>query len=328
MRTDFFISYTSPDAAWAEWVGWVLEEAGASVVLQAWDFAPGSNFVLEMQRAAASAERTIAILSPDYLKSRFGAPEWAAAFAQDPEGMKRSLIPVRVHDCALEGILRTIVHIDLVDVVDEATARKRLLDGVSAKRGKPERAPMFPGEAGARRRVGTNPKPFPGEVEAPAGKVAGPAGRAPYMPRVRGAISDVDRTRFMKQAFETVRSHFQSGLEHLGRQPAIDVDFTPVSPTEFSAEVFVRGERRARCRIWVGGMFGGNEICYYEGPANGGNALHESLGVADDLYELALSALMKMGFGIGHASEGIDLNHMSGDEAAEYLWRRFVSALE
>jgi hypothetical protein len=53
-------------------------------------------FVLEMQRAAAAAERTIALLSPDYLKSRFAAPEWAAAFEQDPEGMKRSLIPVRV----------------------------------------------------------------------------------------------------------------------------------------------------------------------------------------------------------------------------------------
>src|SRR4029077_4503467 len=95
MPADFFISYASLDAAWAEWVGWVLEEAGASVVLQAWDFRPGSNFVLEMQHAAVSAERTIAILSPDYLKSQFAGPEWAAAFAQDPEGMKRSLIPVR-----------------------------------------------------------------------------------------------------------------------------------------------------------------------------------------------------------------------------------------
>ena len=63
-------------AAWAEWVGWLLEKAGARVILQAWDFVPGSNFVLEMQRAAASAGRTIAILSPDYLKSRFAAPEW------------------------------------------------------------------------------------------------------------------------------------------------------------------------------------------------------------------------------------------------------------
>jgi hypothetical protein len=31
MAIDFFISYASPDAAWAEWVGWVLEDGGAPI---------------------------------------------------------------------------------------------------------------------------------------------------------------------------------------------------------------------------------------------------------------------------------------------------------
>jgi hypothetical protein len=119
------------------------------------------------QQAARSAERTIAILSPDYLKSRFAAPEWAAAFAQDPEGLNRSLIPVRVRDCVLEGMLKTVVYIDLVGV-DEATARKRLMDGVSKKRGKPELAPAFPGEAGTRRQTAEISKPFPGQVGEPS----------------------------------------------------------------------------------------------------------------------------------------------------------------
>jgi hypothetical protein len=83
---DFFVSYSGADRAWAEWIAWVLEEAGYTVVLQAWDFRPGSNFVLEMQQAAAQAERTIAVFSPDFLASRFTAPEWAAAFARDPTG--------------------------------------------------------------------------------------------------------------------------------------------------------------------------------------------------------------------------------------------------
>ncbi len=53
---DFFVSYTSADEAWAEWIGFVLEEEGFTVVIQAWDFRPGSNFVLEMQRAATEAD--------------------------------------------------------------------------------------------------------------------------------------------------------------------------------------------------------------------------------------------------------------------------------
>ena len=108
---DYFISYTATDRGWAEWIAWVLEEKKkCTAALQAWDFVPGSNFVLEMQRAAASASRTIAVLSPDYLRSAYAQSEWAAAFAQDPEGMKRKLVPVMVKDCILDGLLKPIVH--------------------------------------------------------------------------------------------------------------------------------------------------------------------------------------------------------------------------
>jgi hypothetical protein len=48
--TDFFISYSQADRAWAEWITWQLEAAGYSVVIQAWDFAPGSNFILESEQ--------------------------------------------------------------------------------------------------------------------------------------------------------------------------------------------------------------------------------------------------------------------------------------
>ena len=68
---DFFISYTSADKSWAEWIAWELEQAKFSVVIQAWDFRPGSNFVLEMDRAAREAARSMPILSPSYLDSFF-----------------------------------------------------------------------------------------------------------------------------------------------------------------------------------------------------------------------------------------------------------------
>ena len=52
---DFFISYNSADRLWAEWIAWHLEEAHYTTVLQAWDFQPGTNFVLEMQWATTEA---------------------------------------------------------------------------------------------------------------------------------------------------------------------------------------------------------------------------------------------------------------------------------
>src|SRR5438094_6558287 len=92
-RKDFFVSYNRADLAWAEWIAWQLEEAGYSTVLQAWDFRPGGNFVLGIQRAAMQAERTIAVISPNYLTALYAQPEWASAFTQDPTGEKGTLLP-------------------------------------------------------------------------------------------------------------------------------------------------------------------------------------------------------------------------------------------
>jgi hypothetical protein len=155
---DFFVSYNKADRAWAEWVAWQLEEAGYTTIIQAWDFRPGSNFVLKMQEASAKAEKTIAILSRDYLNALYTHPEWAAAFAQDPTGTESRLLPVRVRECETEGLLGQIVYIDLVGL-DEEKAKGVLLEGVVGQRAKPTTAPAFPGK---RRHSVEKPERFPG----------------------------------------------------------------------------------------------------------------------------------------------------------------------
>lgn len=157
---DFFISYTGSDERWAEWIGWTLEAVGFSVVIQKWDFTPGSNFVLNMHRAAAGCERTIVVLSSEYLKSAYAAPEWAAAFVSDPEGSTRKLVPVRVVECKPAGLLKAIVYIDLAGS-EEETARQVLLEGVAARRAKPSSKPDFPGK-----KPGSAAPAFPGSPRA------------------------------------------------------------------------------------------------------------------------------------------------------------------
>jgi len=141
--SDFFVSYNRHDKEWAEWIAWELERAGYSSIIQAWDFRPGSNFVIEMQIGLSSADRTILVLSANYLKSEFTAPEWAAVFSQDPQGLRRKLVPVRVAECAPIGLLTSIVYIDLVGK-EEVEARRELLAGIYVGRAKPQRAPEFP----------------------------------------------------------------------------------------------------------------------------------------------------------------------------------------
>ncbi|HYX97764.1 MAG TPA: toll/interleukin-1 receptor domain-containing protein, partial [Geodermatophilus sp.] len=87
--TDFFISHAGRDTAWAEWLAWQLQEAGYSVELDVWDWAPGEDFVARMQQALESADRLLAVCSQAYFTSVFGGAELRAAFAQSAAAQGR-----------------------------------------------------------------------------------------------------------------------------------------------------------------------------------------------------------------------------------------------
>jgi hypothetical protein len=169
---DFFVSYTKADRTWAEWIGWTLEDAGYRVLLQAWDFVPGSNWVAAMDEGVRRADRTIAVLSADYAASVYGAAEWQAAWAADPAGKKRRLLVVRVAACERPGLLGQVVSIDVFGMPG-SQARDELLRAVrmavSGARAKPATSPPFPGAApvGGVGRAVPAPAPFPGVPGAP-----------------------------------------------------------------------------------------------------------------------------------------------------------------
>jgi len=103
---DFFISYTSADRAWAEWIAWQLEAEGYKVVVQAWDFTAGRDWVHEMQEATSHADRVVAVLSSAYLASAHGEAEWRVFYADDPTGERGLLLPVRVDKVDRRGCSR------------------------------------------------------------------------------------------------------------------------------------------------------------------------------------------------------------------------------
>ncbi|ASC72736.1 sulfatase-modifying factor domain protein [Halomicronema hongdechloris C2206] len=156
---DFFISYNSADKAWAEWLAWVLEENGYTVIIQAWDFRPGGNFIIDMQRAADESTRTIMVLSEVYLQAKYTQPEWAAAFKQDPESQEHRLIPIRVAPCQPTGMLAPLVYVDLVGK-SEADAEASVLASLQ-NRAKPATRPSFPGKTPGEERVVKKKVPFP-----------------------------------------------------------------------------------------------------------------------------------------------------------------------
>lgn len=164
MEWDFFISYTQADRRWAEWIAWQLEEAKYKVLIQAWDFVLGSNWIKAMQDGTRDSVRTIAVLSDAYLKSEYGEAEWLTAWAADPGGEKHKLLVVRVTDCERPGLLAGVVGTDLFGL-DQDVAKTRLLEnmkGAIVGRAKPTTAPPFPE---ALRAISKEPR-FPGTPPA------------------------------------------------------------------------------------------------------------------------------------------------------------------
>jgi hypothetical protein len=188
---DFFVSYQQSDRAWAEWIAWHLEAAGHSVLVQLWDFVPGTNWIKLMQDGLSHSARVIVVLSPAYIGSVFGAAEWQAIWAHDPDGAKRSVIPVRVADCERPGLLAGIVGIDLFGV-PESKALQRLQDAIHralAGRAKPLNPPSFPAAAAGTTSTGTTPDT---STRGASGARAAASAPDADRPRFPGRKYDVD----------------------------------------------------------------------------------------------------------------------------------------
>jgi tetratricopeptide (TPR) repeat protein len=129
MKLHFFISRAGEDHEIAQWIAGVLESAGHTYTLQDYDFKSGS-FPEHIDRALASADRFIAVLSPHYLTKQFTTAELHAAYARDP---LHFIIPVRVAPCENPDLIKHVIYVDFVGK-DDAQRKRALLDATGTAR--------------------------------------------------------------------------------------------------------------------------------------------------------------------------------------------------
>ncbi|MBL7498781.1 toll/interleukin-1 receptor domain-containing protein [Frankia sp. CNm7] len=192
-KRDFFLSYAEEDLTWAEWIGWVLEEAGLRVTLHHWDTLPGMPWAARLDEGIRTTDYMLLVASAAYLRSPRTRAEWLAVWPDTLSGPSVTIIPVRVEDVQLDGLLRGFIPIDLGRYGEDA-ARAELLGRVTdVLRGhaKPYDRPPIPiQERAVRRRP-----PFPGVVVAVlpgSGEDAPPA--APASPTGTPAATGPVRT--------------------------------------------------------------------------------------------------------------------------------------
>src|SRR3954468_1091597 len=170
---DFFISHAGRDTGWAEWLAWQLQQAGYSVELAVWDWAPGEDFVARMAAALERADRLLAVCTEAYFASAFGGAELRAAFAQSAAAQGR-IVPVVVEPVTLPPLYAPLIPLDLTGL-DEATAGAGLRARLAG--GRPARPPPCPRG---------DPTPVSGDKPGFAGGLPGVWRVPPRNPRFTG----------------------------------------------------------------------------------------------------------------------------------------------
>jgi hypothetical protein len=167
------------------------------------------------------------------------------------------ILPVRLDDTEIPGLLSTIGYIDLrhrsvVEVADQVV--QKLGRHVSQPQEKTEAIPI-----------------------ASATKYNIP------IPQVATRFTQLDKDRFIEGAFVVMKEYFQQALSELkNNYPGTDTDLREINTVKFVARIYVQGQLKCMCKIWLGNSFGPESIQYSEGSQiniDQDNSFNDSISV-------------------------------------------------
>jgi TIR domain len=143
---DIFISYTSQDRPWADWVGRELEALGHVAHIDAWEISAGGNIMEWMEKRHHEADHVLCIFSETYLKKPYSSLErqgglWAAVTARP-----NFVLPVFIEPCEAPTLFAPFKRCDLHGLGEEEA--RALFKSYLAPAAKPSHAP-FPGSVKA-----------------------------------------------------------------------------------------------------------------------------------------------------------------------------------
>ena len=143
----------------------------------------------------------------------------------------------------------------------------------------------------------------------------------------RGRASDLEQDDFTRATFSTISDYFEASLENLKRANLeCETRLQRGSKDAFEASIYVGGQRRAFCGVFIESRVGSAGICYSGNGVGDRNSFNENLSLLDHgegRAHLKWRALM----GPVYGATGIDTSEMGPTEASCYLWSLFVQHL-
>jgi TIR domain len=217
----------------------------------------------------------VMFISRAYANKMWTRHERRAAMARAMREKRAYILPIRLDQTELEGLLPSIAYINFSDHTEEEIVGMILekLDTGNDESGRSSAA-------------------------TPSFNIA--------MPKVKKTFNQREKDVFARQAFETISRYFEEGLKRLQQHDAdIEADFDPVHRSKFLARVYVKGEPANTCKIWLGSGWGGrgsdDHISYYEGQSvsrDRDDATGDMLSVATDGHQLGIEG-MNFGMSVG-----------------------------
>jgi tetratricopeptide (TPR) repeat protein len=159
---DIFISYTSSDREWADWVGHQLESLGHTPHIHDWEISGGGDIAAWMEERHHAADQVLCIVSSAYLDAKpYSAWERRAALWAAATDRPNFVLPVFVESCKAPTLFAPLKRCDLHGISEEeASVRLKTFLQPAAK---PPRG-IFPGQAKPSPGLAGSQPPFPGKT--------------------------------------------------------------------------------------------------------------------------------------------------------------------
>lgn len=148
------------------------------------------------------------------------------------------------------------------------------------------------------------------------------------MPTIGGKFTDKQKTDFLYDALPQIRIYFEKAKTQLmDEEPRIEVTIRVISETKFICELYIDGNSKSRCKVWIG-TFGTKleYICFATG-----NFRMDDDGSTNDIVSVEVEnnrLRLKSQMGMASFVKDFDVKTASTPEQiAEYFWRRLTDHL-
>jgi len=148
------------------------------------------------------------------------------------------------------------------------------------------------------------------------------------LPEIKRKITDFEKDKFLNISFQEIKDYFTIALSKLdAKEPDINTSLDEITKTKFIAKIYMDGEIKSICKIWLGsGITSDNSISYSEGSRHfdfeNDNSINDYANVEDNGKEIFFKI---SGMGFGRFGEGINMEKASAKELAAYFWKRFIN---